>query len=165
MIVTVCGEHFVSKNPFAIAVGSYENINKIIKCTNDVLFLREDRNVMLSGMGLEWLKQADSAYNVGVFARRGGGHLGGFLWSPYPDCQLHRETATDMNKWNMFCNLYSHECDELGGSHLGLHTPKGCKDTSTPWKVLKPRCWGYSDGQMSFQTPSLCSHVCALQAK
>lgn len=91
LIVTVCGEHFVSKNPFAIAVGSYENINKIIKCTNDVLFLREDRNVMLSGMGLEWLKQADSTYNVGVFARRGGGHLGGFLWSPYPDCQLHRE--------------------------------------------------------------------------
>ena len=67
------GEHSVSKNPFAIAVGSYENINKIIKCTNDVLFLREDRNVMLSDMGLEWLKQADSTYNVSVFARRGGG--------------------------------------------------------------------------------------------
>lgn len=95
--------------------------------------------------------------------------VGAGIWGD--SCGVHTqtvsctETATDMNKWNMFCNLYSHECDELGGSHLGLHTPKGCKDTSTPWKVLKPRCWGYSDGQMSFQTPSLCSHVCALQAK
>lgn len=86
MIVIVFGEHFVSKNPFAIAVGSYENINKIIKCTNDVLFLQEDCSVMRSDMGLEWLKQADSAYNVSVFARRGGGHLVGFWWSPYPDC-------------------------------------------------------------------------------
>ena len=80
LIVIVCGEHFVSKNPFAIAVGSYENINKIIKCTNDALW--EDHNVMLSGVGLEWLKQADSAYSVGVFARGGGRHLVGFWWSP-----------------------------------------------------------------------------------
>ena len=36
----------------------------------------------------------------------------------------------------MFCNLYSHECDELGGSHLGPHTQKGHKVTSTHWKVL-----------------------------
>ena len=66
------------------------------------------------------------------------------------------KTVTGMNKWNMFCNLYSHECNEPGGSHLGSHTPKGYKGTATHGRSSRQGS-GATTLMMSFQTPSLCS--------